>query len=74
MLRFSGILTIKLQMAGILHLSQSSARSVQGQTQKSGRAIGKSALPLKSGLHQVSLSGPFRADIVAKVERSSDAG
>ena len=40
---------------------------VPGQTQKSGRAIGKSALPLKSGLHQVSLSGPFRADFVAKV-------
>jgi hypothetical protein len=36
--------------------------SEMGQTQKSGRAIGKSALPLKSGLYQVSLSGPFRAN------------
>jgi hypothetical protein len=36
-------------------------RYVNVQAQKSGRPIGKSALPFKNGLHQVSLSGPKSA-------------
>ncbi|MGA6943087.1 MAG: hypothetical protein WBZ27_13920, partial [Pseudolabrys sp.] len=40
-------------------------------TKKSGRAIGKSALPLMSGLHQVSLPGPKSAT-TRLMHRSND--